>query len=367
MTVPRGVLALLVVVGCLGVASDSRAQSDEATHLTVGTKTVRPFAYQDPAGRWTGISIELWQEIARRRGYTFDWVEAPNTDELVQWVATGRVDVGIAAITMKPSRADIVDFSNSMFESGVGIAVSAIGPGPLAMLSGVVSPRFLGTVATLAALLLAVGAAVWLFERRSNPDFEPDPRRGLWSAFWWSAVTMTTVGYGDKAPKTIGGRLLGLVWMFASIVMISGFTAVIASSLTTQRLRSQVTGAEDLHDVRVGAKSGENPAEILEQRGIRPILFDTLRGGLDALENGEIAAFVHDRPVLLFEVTHDDDWKESVLVLSDMLREEEYGIAVRPTEGALKNRLRDDINHALLEVKIAGTLREIETRYLGTR
>jgi ABC-type amino acid transport substrate-binding protein len=154
--------------------------------------------------------------------------------------------------------------------------------------------------------------------------------------------------------------------MFASIIMISGFTAVVASSLTTQRLQFQVSGPDDLYDVRVGAKSGESPVEILNQRGISPILFATLREGLDSLARGEVSAFVHDRPVLQFEILADDELKESVFVLPALLREEEYGIAIRPTEGAIKNRLRDDINNTLLEVKIAGTLREIETRYLGT-
>jgi ABC-type amino acid transport substrate-binding protein len=370
MTMRRVFVAGLALALFVGASSSfgqpTSGPSTSGTPLKVGTKVVRPFAYKDEDGRWTGISIELWREIARIRGYQFEWTEAANTDELIQWVATGKVDVGIAAITMKPSRAELVDFSNSMFESGVGIAVRATEPGPLALLSGVFSARFLGTVGGLAGLLLSVGFLVWVFERRSNPDFEQDPRKGLWSGFWWSAVTMTTVGYGDKAPKTVPGRLLGLVWMFASIIMISGFTAVVASSLTTQRLQFQVSGPDDLYDVRVGAKSGESPVEILNQRGISPILFATLREGLDSLARGEVSAFVHDRPVLQFEILADDELKESVFVLPALLREEEYGIAIRPTEGAIKNRLREDINNTLLEVKIAGTLREIETRYLGT-
>jgi hypothetical protein len=38
-------------------------------------------------------------------------------------------------------------------------------------------------------------------------------------------VTMTTVGYGDTAPKTVPGRILGLVWMLAALVFVSLFTA----------------------------------------------------------------------------------------------------------------------------------------------
>lgn len=44
------------------------------------------------------------------------------------------------------------------------------------------------------------------------------PIKGLGQAVWWAAVTMTTVGYGDKAPKTLGGRVVAVAWMLASIV-----------------------------------------------------------------------------------------------------------------------------------------------------
>ena len=46
-------------------------------------------------------------------------------------------------------------------------------------------------------VLFGVGTLIWILERRKNPEhFSPIPVKGLGSAFWWSAVTMTTVGYG---------------------------------------------------------------------------------------------------------------------------------------------------------------------------
>ena len=74
-----------------------------------------------------------------------------------------------------------------------------------------------------------VGVVMWLGERRRNQaQFGGTAAHGIGAGLWWSAVTMTTVGYGDKAPVTILGRLLGLVWMFAAIIIISSFTAAIA-------------------------------------------------------------------------------------------------------------------------------------------
>ena len=67
---------------------------------------------------------------------------------------------------------------------------------------------------------------------------------------------MTTVGYGDKAPVTVMGRLIGLIWMFAAIIIISSFTAAIAASLTVSELGSDVENPNDLPNVRVGSYRG---------------------------------------------------------------------------------------------------------------
>lgn len=48
-------------------------------------------------------------------------------------------------------------------------------------------------------------------------------------AFWWSFVTITTVGYGDIYPATPAGRIVGIVVMVFGIGMLGMFTATIAS------------------------------------------------------------------------------------------------------------------------------------------
>lgn len=77
----------------------------------------------------------------------------------------------------------------------------------LALIGRLISPRFLAVIAALLALLIGVGVLIWLAERRVNAQFQRDPLSGIGSGLWWSAVTMTTVGYGDQAPTTLLGRL----------------------------------------------------------------------------------------------------------------------------------------------------------------
>jgi voltage-gated potassium channel len=56
-------------------------------------------------------------------------------------------------------------------------------------------------------------------------------------AFWWSFVTITTVGYGDITPSTIGGRIIGVVVMVFGIGILGMFTATIASAFVDTKLK----------------------------------------------------------------------------------------------------------------------------------
>ena len=76
-------------------------------------------------------------------------------------------------------------------------------------------------------LLLVVGAAaLGIFEKNL----------GFFDALWWSVVTVTTVGYGDISPVTVGGRIVGVLLMFLGIGFIGILTATLASLFVENRL-----------------------------------------------------------------------------------------------------------------------------------
>jgi len=189
--------------------------------LVVGTRHAPPFSMKDADGEWVGISIELWRAIAAdlKTGFEFRELEL---EELLEGLENRSLDVAVAALTVTEEREVRFDFSHAFYRSGLAIATT---PQPevslLAVLHGFASTALLQALALMLTGIWMAGALVWVFERRRNPEqFGGGTLRGLGEAFWWSAVTMTTVGYGDVAPQTLVGKTL------AAMVMILGYSII---------------------------------------------------------------------------------------------------------------------------------------------
>ncbi|MCC5828570.1 MAG: transporter substrate-binding domain-containing protein [Phycisphaeraceae bacterium] len=349
----------LVVPSQWNVAFAETGATEEARQLVVATRQAPPFAMKDDAGQWRGISIELWDRIAARLGHEHEYVER-SIAGMLEGVEDGSIDLAVAALSITAQREERVDFSHPFFYSGLGIATQAKPTATwLAVMRGLVSVQFLQVMLVLGLVLLFFGGLVWLFERRRNAEqFGGDAVSGIGAGFWWSAVTMTTVGYGDKAPITIGGRLVALVWMFGAIIVISSITAAITSALTVAQLETGITGPDDLPKVRVGTIAETTSHQYLRQRGIQPRTFTSPGEALDALAAGEIEAVVHDAPILQYLVNIDH--AGSLRVLPQSFEQQKYGLAM-----PLGDPQRQAINLELLHMIESGELAGIIRPYLG--
>ncbi len=323
-----------------GVAAEGVARDPE--RLLVGIKEAPPFVIRHEDGRWSGISIELWRAVAKDLGLAYT-LQAFELDPLLNGVRTGKVDVAVGALTISEQREEFADFTHGFYLSSLGIAVP-MGPtdGSLATLAGLLSAQVLKVVGGVALALLFFGALVWWFERRRNAEqFGGGPAAGVSAGFWWAAVTMTTVGYGDKYPLTTGGRLVALVWMYASLVLVSVFIGVIASALTVSGLSSSVRGPEDLPRVRVASVADTASGEWLRDKYVGFISYPDVHAALEALRDGRADAAVYDMPILSYLARQNP--KSDFTVLPRKFALNRYGFAL-PGGSAL----RESVNRAVL-------------------
>lgn len=352
-------IALALVIGLGAVEGRASQKSPLDRTLIVGTKQAPPSAMKDSAGTWTGISIELWRQLAADLNLRFEFREL-DLQGLLDGVKGGSLDAAVAALTITPEREQIFDFTHPFYTTGLGIAHAPQHKKPwLAVLKRFVSYAFLKVIVGLSLLLLIVGMLVWWFERKKNPgQFGGGGGKEVGAGFWWSAVTMTTVGYGDKAPITFAGRIVALIWMFAAIIIISGFTAAITSSLTVTQLESPVKGPKDLPKVRVGTLAHTTSASYLENNRISFRVYKRPEEALKEIVDGKLDAFVYDAPILRY-LAHKK-FPGRLDVLPQTFVRQDYGIAL--PEGS---PLREPINRVLLQKIQDEAWQDIPQQYFG--
>ena len=337
------------------------AQVDSAApdKLLVGVVDAPPFTMKTPDGRWEGLSIELWQAIAQKLGVEFDLREY-TPEQLMDAVNRGEVDV-IPALAATEEREILMDLSLPFLRSGSAIAVPAEATrlSWLRFAGRLVSLNILPVIGLLIMMSLAAGAIAWLFERRRNPDmFGGGTLRGIGSGIWWAMVTMTTVGYGDKAPKTFGGRMVALIWMLTSIILIASFTGAITTSFTLGELKGKIRGLSDLPNVRVGSLAESESLNFLSKRGISVLPFENIKDGMQAIVDKKIDAFVFNESILKHLAR--TEFPGRVHVLAGTF--DHYYVSMAVPSGS---PLREPLNRALLKILTQDDWPRLVESYMG--
>lgn len=360
MPMTRLLFGICICICILAGTSSGATQSVEGRALkqVVGTRHAPPFAMKLADGTWDGIGIELWREIANDNQWDFEFREM-EPDELLRATQSGEIDAAVSSITVTPERERVLDFSHPFYSSGLGVAVRKAyrrswGADLLQLLAG----KFLSVLGLLVAITVCMGCCMWLAERRHNPDHFGGLFDGLGHGIWWAVVTMTTVGYGDKTPRTLAGRMLAVFWMLIGVISLTIVSGSVAAQMTVRQLNSPIHSPADLARVRTGTVHDSTGEEYLRDSGYGFQVFSTEQEALNALLRQEIDAVVYDYPTMRYEIHESFSGLAEVLPLH--FQPESHAIALPP-----RSELREPINISLLRIISAPQWEDTEHRHMG--
>ena len=140
------------------------------------------------------------------------------------------------------------------------------------------------------AAVAASSLCVMVFSATAVLNVEDSPEANIKNAgdaFWWAFETMTTVGYGDKYPLSIEGRISACVLMTAGVGLFGTFTGLIAS-MFSQSKTSESELKQLAQDVRTLAEKIETiTMPIANPSDFAPVI---ARDGSQNREDGELVA-----------------------------------------------------------------------------
>lgn len=291
----RSIVFACVLTSFIVIAGSACAESDGK--LKVGVYASAPFALKDELGNWSGISVDLWAAVAEKQGIDYDLIEVQEKDAVTK-LANRELDVIAMGLPVRAETEGLIDFSQPFFASDWSIAVMKR---PIVTLWGSLFKVFFSwqlwtVVGGLVIVLLFVGLIIWYIEGRENTeDFGPDPVKNIIYGLYWSVAMMT--GAGEKAPKSIFGRLIAMTWIFAGLFVTGAFTASITTVLNVEHLTARISSEEDLPRAYVAVTRGECE-HILEQMNVNYVSCADEDGCFNMLTGGAVDAVVGGEPVL---------------------------------------------------------------------
>ncbi|MDB9304038.1 MULTISPECIES: transporter substrate-binding domain-containing protein [Cyanophyceae] len=332
-----------------------------AAPLRVGVAGSAPFVIRKDKDT-SGISVEVWKQVARSQNIEYELIPQSSVANALEVVEQGELDLLIGPITITAQRLQKVDFTQPYFSTEIAVLTTAEDPSIWSRVKPFFETAVLTSMGILVILMFVVGNLVWLAERNKNSEqFPKNYLQGVGNGMWFALVTLTTVGYGDRAPVTRLGRLIAGTWMVLALVTVSSLTAGLASAITialSGDSTEQFTSPSSLQDTRLATVKGSSSVEVVQNYSNRIQEVATLGDAVKLLSTKSADAVVFDRPALEYYLTQNPELNVKLTNLS--LGNELYGF-VLPIDSSLTKKL----NIELRLMSENGSLKDIATRWLS--
>ncbi|MGJ8655779.1 MAG: transporter substrate-binding domain-containing protein [Akkermansiaceae bacterium] len=330
--------------------------------IKVGLAGAEPFVMHTD-DEIEGLVVDIWEELAAKGDIEFEYVQYESVGKLLVGMQSGEVDVSAGPITVTHEREEKYDFTQPFYQAGLGILSKSDEFGVWKRVKPFFSKAFFIALMIFLIILAVVGTLVWMVERRvDNEPFSHGPAKGVGNGIWLALVTMTTVGYGDLAPKTTIGRVILGCWMVVTLVSATSLLAGLAGTITqSARGGVRVESLSEMPGRKVAVVEDSPAEEFTKQHGGRAVYVKTIEEGFEQTAAGTVDAFVFDYPQLSYHLEsaaagHD----YSDLHLAEKAYQKQgYAFAMRQGDVRL-----EELNRTLLNIKEDGVIDELVGEWL---
>lgn len=350
------------ISGLPGFAPTAQAQPRT---ITVATYDLEPFVFER-GGIRSGFTIDVLDEIAKRTGWTFNYVDVEDATSpgLLKAVIDGRADAGACAISITSDRAATVDFSQPMMNAGLQIMVPAgttqrTQPGLVDFLKLLFSKSML--VWFFAALVLTIVPAhiIWLLERKApHSNVSKSYFPGIFQAFEWGLGMLSAAPVDE--PRRWLTKTVTVVWTFVSLIFVAYYTAILTANLTVEKIDARISSPQDLFDKAVCTKAKSTTASYLSELGLKYDAKRTIEECFTGMKDKKFDAIVFDAPVLQYYIATHGAGGDAELV-GPTFKPLDYGIAFR-----IGSDLRRQVDDALLSIREDGTFDQVAQKWFGS-
>lgn len=277
----------------LGVAADKCSDVSSGIEIKANWWSIRPYAIKTTEGNYTnmeGLFPKLFKALENQTGIKIKYGEQYSTySNLSKSVGEDNQTLFFPVIRKE-------EYSDACYIT----VVETHGPAYFIHIEEIIPLRLLGKgllqgwqVIALTIVLAAIsGIFIWIMDRNSNPqDFPPGFIPGVWQGFWWAFVTMTTVGYGDTAPRSIPARLYSILWMIIGMIAFSVLTANITSSLSQRTFDAE----EKLFGKKVGVLAGTMDATAALVENANVLGYNSVKELLSSMKAGNVDGILMER------------------------------------------------------------------------
>lgn len=356
----RATIAFILLVISLLWSQAAALAQQPSEPLNVGIYVNPPFVMKT-GEKFTGMAVELWEDLAAKLDRQYHYVEFQTLHDLVAATASGKVDVAVTNMTINQSRAERIDFTQPWFDGGMRIMTGTEqGKGIGNLIAGLNDAGFLKAYAWIVLIIMVATVLLTFFDRRFDRSFPRNWPEGIAESFY-TVMSVATSGKPPSRKNLFGwiGRIWQGLWLVCGIAVLAYVTSSVTSVMTTLSLTNQINSIADLADKPVGVLTGTVEEDFAREQGLQALPFPGLGDAIESLMKGEVTAIVADAPVLEYhDYTHPD---QPVKVVGRLFEPDKYGFAL-PRSSPLTHPL----TLAVLGAIDAGEVERLRSRYFGS-